>query len=334
MIDVLFLTYQDYANTGWKFYRAARDIGLKCLALKGVIHPFYYPDQTTVHPDIAKAKQHNVMPIYKVESPGIKGIADSCRVIHFTSSTLMDIDGVDLNDHPVVVQHSGREYRVLNKEINDIYNQVSDATIIQMPDLLGKGARNEHLIYFPVDTDYIQPDYTRYGAPGVVFGHLPSQPEWKGTKDILKLAREMSETHPNFIWGSPKTYDDLTGGRIWYQNLEDLKWLDVLIDTCSAEAYGHPYGEWGNTAFEAAAMGKIVITNSHNIEKYKENYGDCEFIIANTIQEVEVAVEEILLWSGEDIYQKRKRTRCWAKTNHSIQATGRRLWNHVYRTMF
>ena len=96
--------------------------------------------------------------IYHV--PELKFFVENARVVHFRDSMLIDT-GFDLTKKPVVVQHGGRSYRIAHEILNTLFNEFADAALIQMPDLLGLGAKNEHLIYYPVQTDRLKPKYNR-----------------------------------------------------------------------------------------------------------------------------------------------------------------------------
>ena len=83
--------------------------------------------------------------------------------------------------------------------------------------------------------------------------------------------------------------------------------------------------EWGITALEAAALGKIAITTFRGLEEYRKQYGDCELVVANTENELRERVEEIMSWTPEQILEKKKATRRWVETYHSFEAVGQRL---------
>jgi len=333
MLDVLFLTYNDWANTGWKFIQCARRLGLKCMGFKGNYHPYFYPEQTPIHPSMQDAvRMHEHAPMFKNHE--LKPFAENAQIIHYTSSHFIDVGLTDYFSKNIVFQHSGREYRVWHEPINELYNQIANATIIQMPDLLGLGAKNEHLIYFPVDTDFIKPNFDRIDSKKIVVGHFPSQPELKGTADIIEMIKDICREKAvadRLAWHGGFDLEEYKRIFAYYDNLAMISECDIFLDTCAEIAYGKPYGEWGNTAFEAAAMGKIVITNSLNFHHYEREYGDCELIIANTISELREKLLDVLSWPDEKIYRKKRASRMWVQSNHSFDATAHRLWKKVYR---
>jgi len=249
---------------------------------------------------------------------------DSSKVLHFIASTVLG--GVKLNGQKKVVQHGGSVYRQnandMNKEFSDV-----DATIIQCPDLLGLGAKNESLIYYPVDTDMIKP--TGNGGKKLRIGHFPSNPEVKGSDMIERLMRAMKieyEFKYDFEYvGSRETVP-------WRDNLKRMGECDIIIECLNPQQGKAVYGEWGNTALEAAALGKIVITNSLKEDIYKQEYGHCELLIANSLNAMKNHLG-LLLDGGININHKKEATRQWVVEKHSMKATAERLWNKVYKEL-
>ena len=333
MIDVLILTYNDWANTGWKLFKCAQRAGLKVLALKGAFHPFYYPEQIPSHPDIRHATKVNIkgLPMYKVPDNTfmIKRLIENSKIVHFTSSTVIDT-GVDLREKNVVINHSGRDYRFFHDTINEVYNKFVSKTVVQTPDLLGYGAKNEQLIYFPVDTEFIKPDYTEHDKLRI--GHFPSGSTSKGSDMILKVIKDLPQDKFEFYGCTDvKDYEQNTLV-MWHVNLRRMAYCDVIIDTIAPTAYQekYPYGEWGNTSMEAAALGKIVITNSQNFEVYKKTYGRCELVIANNEEDLRHSLGKILALSKEKILEKKVHTRKWVEMKHSFQHTAEKFMISVY----
>ena len=329
MIDALILTKDDWANTGWRFFKCLQHIGLSAMMFKGHCHPFCYPEQGVVHPAIAKAEGET--PVWRV--PQLREFVESAKVVHFTSSTVIDT-GADLTKKNVVINHSGYGYRANADDMNKNFNPFVDATIIQMPDLLNLGAKNEHLIYFPVDTDFIQPVYKRQ-SDRLIIGHFPSMVKHKGTDKIVELMEKLSydkNLKDRFAYyGADASTTETT---IWFEHLKRMSYCDVIIDVFNPEVYGKQYGEWGNTSFEAAAMGKLVITNSLRIEKYHEEYGACALNIANNIDELEHTLRHIISLNNDELQKDREITRRWVERKHSIPATAKRLWDKIYKDFY
>ena len=333
MIDVLMLTIDDNANTGWRTSQCLKRMGLKVLFLKGCMHPYYYPEQGVIHPTLAEVsaveRGHIKDPVLRV--PQLKPITDAAKCIHFIASRIIDT-GTDPRTKKIVMQHGGRFYRTNHEVLNELIDPYVDANIIQMPDLMGLGAKNEHLIYFSVDTDYIQPSYET-GYDKLIIGHFPSLSTEKGTDKIIRIVerfKEDNETNGKFLYDGIEKADKEVQ-TIWFNQLQRMGACDVIVDVCAETAQNKPYGEWGNTAFEAAALGKVVITNSHRVDMYEREYG-CKpsMRIANTEEEVEKNLRELIVLPKGKLFKEKQAAREWVVKKHSIESTSRRMWDKVY----
>jgi len=332
-MNVLMLTYNDWANTGYRFSRCLKHLGLNVTYFKGNLHKFNYPEQAAIHQAIAEKKPLAWFPVV-VRVPELQYLAKKADIIHFIASTLIDT-GVDLRTKKVVVQHGGTTYRLESEAVNKLFNQFADAAIIQFPTLLGYGAKNEHLVYYPVDTDYIKPkDFNTCGKGKLIIGHFPSDWTAKGTKIIIDVLEKLKKTE----YGKRFEYVGLQGLHneqiYWYENIERMRKCDVIIETIQPELRGKPFGEWGNTALEAAALGKLVITNSIRQDIYKKEYNNIPpLFIANDKEMLEQRIKEICDMPDAEIKERKMLHRDWAERYHSIPATSGRLWETVYKNL-
>ena len=322
MFDVLFLAYDDNANTGLRFWKCARHLGLNAAMFKGKRHDLGYPEQAPLHPSLSNG------PIYSspvtVLAPGIESMINHSRVIHLVASTY-PVCGVDWSKKNVIVHHGGTVYRQNPKECNDIFNQFAKKTLIQCPDLLGLGAVNENLIYYPVDTKELRPAYHIRGE-NVTVGHFPSNPV-KGTAAIETTIRRLiaEGLKINYIGSSSRVP--------WKENLERMAKCDIIIEGCNTHQNGKVYGEWGNTALEASALGCAVVTHCLSKIKYENEFGELGLVVANNTDDLALAIKNLV--SDEDYLLKVKhRCRKWAVKNHSIPATAMRLWELMWKEYF
>jgi hypothetical protein len=330
-LDVLLLDNDDWANTGYRIYRCIKGMGLNCLAFKGHPHVFKYPEQMLIHPGLNNIPSGQGGAIL-INDEDITNMMNVAKVVHFMHSNFFDT-GIDFRKKRIVFQHGGALYRNNYKEINKIYNEYADATIVQMPDLMGLGAKNEHLIYFPVDTDFIEPIYEPLLKDKIIVGHWPSMWNQKGSNeivDIIHRLHEDNEIKDRIVYIGPNSKEEQTLV-IWYDQLDNYAKCDVVIDGCAPTACGHPYGEWGNTSFEIAAFGKIVITHSMQFNVYLKEYGECPMLIANSPEEVEQRLREVFSWDAETLLSRKQEIREWVVKKHSIPATTQRLWDKVYK---
>lgn len=318
-IDVLFLCWDDNANTGYRFWQCAKYLGLNSVMFKGKAHSFGYPAQAPLHPSLTN------MPICSapitVMAPGLESLISRSNVVHLIASTY-PMSAVDFKKKNVVVQHGGTVYRQNPGACNELFNQFAKKTIIQCPDLLGLGAVNESWIYYPVDTALLKPNYETKGEKGdVVIGHFPSNADNKGTELIERVVRRLQSK------GLPIKYVGSTKKVPWPENLNRIAQCDVIIEGCNTHQDNKVYGEWANTALEAAALGCAVITHCLSKDKYELEFGELGPVIANNETELENAIVNIRPDYG-------KKCREWAVRNHSIPATANRLWDLVYKDFF
>jgi hypothetical protein len=327
MPDVLMLTQHDWANTGWRFFKCVQSLGIDVMALKGEYHRMAYPEQIPIHPCLTKKSEIE----FPLVIPELAAYAKDAKLIHFFTSRVI-VTGVDLFKKKVVMQHGGSGYRNNYEFINNYCNQFVDASIIQCPDLLGLGANNESWIYYPVDTEFIKPDYTT--GDKLVIGHFPSNPEVKGTSRIVEVVDKLRDDFDfSYIgctdgeWSTEFIRNNLL---TWTENLKRLQKCDIIIETLTPDLGGEKYGEWGNTALEAAALGKIVVTNSLSIESYEKEFGACALCIANDATALENQLRMLLSLSKQEIRNRKQETRIWAELKHSMPVTAQRIWNKVY----
>jgi hypothetical protein len=327
-IDVLFLTYDDNCNTGYRFWMCAKYLGLNAVMFKGKAHPFGYPMQAPIHPSLSN-KPVSASPTM-VPAGGIESLIHSAKVVHLIAS-FYPIAAINWKGCFVVAQHGGTVYRQHPDECNNVFEQIGVRhTIIQCPDLLGLGAKNEHWIYYPVDTVKLQPDFSRKHPDKLIIGHFPSNPEVKGTATIEKVIKELYKKYPGKF-----TYIGSTEQVSWKDNLDRMRKCDIIIEGCNVKQGNKNYGTFGNTALEAAALGCIVATHDIFTENYIKEHGiKYPLIISNNEETLYNNIESLILSKDDDILKLKKAAREWAENNHSIPVTANRLWDKVYKNFF
>lgn len=313
--DVLILCCWDSANTAYRTAECLKSLGLTVKAYKGFPHKFDYPEQLPLHPGLGR-RPLSLFPMVTI-APELKEDMENAEVVHFTHSTFVDA-GIDIGK--AVVQHGGSTYRLDPEASNRVFNQFVSFTVAQFPAVMNKGAIQEKLVYNSVDTDFIQPFFNAGRKP--VFGHFPSSPQNKGT-EVIKAV--MDKFDVEFICD--------TQTLPWEQSLERMRQCDVIIETLKPTLRDLPFGEWGNTSLEAAALGKIVITNCHSKELYQREYGDLPLHIANNSDELRDTVVNLLSMDSQEILHEKQDFRDWVETYHSIDATAERWWDQVYRDL-
>jgi len=336
MIDVLLLCVQDNANTGWKIFKCLQSLGLKVMGFKGEFHPFAYPEQLPIHPYLRMASEMDGA-AFHFNIPDFEGYFQESRVIHYMHSYFIGVKR-PLDKKRVVVQHGGAFYRVNPEMHNTLFNPIADATIIQMPDLWNLGAEKKHLIYFPVQTDTLMPNYRRANPDKIVIGHFPSRSTWKGS-DVIGSVLDRLKAEPKyadaFEYVGFRTDQDIKDNwSIWYNQIQKYRDCDIIIDNLSSIAQDREYGEWGNTAFEASALGKIVVTASIHHDLYEQEYGECALQIANDEKAFEKTIRNLLSMGPAELVDLKQKARTWVVEKHSIEATANRLWERIYKYFF
>jgi hypothetical protein len=309
----------------YRFWMCAKHLGLNAIAIKGKMHPFMYPFQAPLHPSLMNTPI-NSAPL-TVMAPGLESMIDSARVVHLFTSTY-PMCTAKWDKVPVIVQHGGTFYRQNPKEMNTFFNSMVQQTVIQCPDLLNLGAKNETLIYYPVDTNMIRPDFTKKGNKLVV-GHFPSNPEVKGTETIYNAVKDIEGIE--YMGAKP---GETWGLKPWAVNLKRFHQCDVIIETCKADQNGKPFGEFGNTALEASASGCICVSNCLRQDIYEREYGDLGLHVANNGTELRAEIIRLTAISDERLMAEKKDCYTWAVNNHSIPVTADRLWERVYSRYF
>ena len=328
---VLALCKWDWANSVHRYTECLRMLGLDVVAFKGEIHRFNYPQQLALHTGLIRAQLTNNYPIM-LSCHELKKYAEEADIVHMFASTYIDT-GVDYTQKKVIIQHSGTTFRMEPERCNQVFNQIVDYTIMQFPTLLNQGAKNEVLIYYPVDTKYLQSDYRRRNSNKLIVEHFPSAGETKGTANINVTSEELKKKY-NHRFEFELEMDEMQRNVDWYWNINRVRNCDIYIETICPMLRGKPFGAWGNSALESAALGKVVITNSmpEHQELYKQEYSDInELVIANDMQELDDRLYELSQLSDKEIQDKREKTREWVVANHSMEVTAKRLFDKVYK---
>jgi hypothetical protein len=324
-MKVLMLAVHDWANTGYRFLKCLRLLGYNVTAFKAMSHKFNYPDQIKIHGGL-KHKEYKVKPWISMVAPELKQFVQEAEVVHFIATTFIDT-GEDLTQKKVVINYGGSTYRRNPYVVSKFFNNFVDCSLIQCPDLLNLGAKNEHLIYYPVDTDFIQPVFNQIGSKLLV-GHFPSNSEVKGTKTVLDVVKN----NKNIEYVGKKSRNKRKKERInWLDNLKRMSQCDVYIETIQPVLEGKKFGEWGNTALEAASLGKIVITNTLTKDLYNKEYGKLPLLIANNKKQLKKRLNYLSSLTEGEILNLKRKTRQWAEDKHSISATAKRLYEKIYK---
>jgi len=296
-MKVLSACKYDWANFQYANAQALRSVGVDCTDLKLMPHHYNYPEQSRI------VKEFDLM----IEAQK----ADIIQIFH------TDIYVYNLLKHlnkRFFIYHTGTTYRREPEQTNKIFKDV-EITFIDSPEFYELGGTNVIYIATGIDTDKLKCISPENYIP--LFAHFPSGEAIKGTSKIVQMLAEIDPTI-NFKFD--------TNRKNWDENIRRMCECDIYIELFSPtqEINGNikKYGSFGVTAFEAAALGKIVVTNSTHHEVYTKHYGDCELMIANTETEFKNVIQQIQQMSWVQIEDKQKQTRNWLLQKHSLEATG------------
>jgi len=302
---VIFLSHQDYANYSFYKSESLKSVGVDCDAYVLKPHPFGYPKQ---------AIRSTVEEIQKeIEK------ADLIHVMH-SCGTMWDL--VKHTGKRIIVWHTGTRYREAPEKHNERWNPIVEKSIFALGEFEKLGCANPTYEGITVNTDELQLSHYNNGI--ITFGHFPSNPQVKGTQNIMRVLSELSLKYRG------RFKQNISIKRCDYvRQIRRISGCHAYIEMSSTTQGGKPYGSWGTTALECSAMGKPVITNSLWDECYKKYYGDHKLIVANSKGELKNKIEFLLSLSVKEIMEMGEQARQWVVDKHSYKATGERLIKYL-----
>lgn len=310
-MDVLIVSAgQDYANVSYTLQQSLLAVGVNAKAI--------------IKSSRRRGIRAKVIPIKK-----FKNYAKKAEIIIFMHSLFRNLGA---GDKRFFVFHGGGRYRFNPQKSNKIFNPIVEKSLIQTGDLLGLGAKNEVWLLPAVDTDLLQPVYERKSNK-IIIGHFPSSDRVKNSEGIGRVIGRIQEDfgHKFEYIFSPKVI-------LWEKQIKRVSACDIYIEACQPhlrrkrETTGpkSPYGEWGIQCLEAASLGKVVITHFLSHKRYEREYGKCSLKVANSLDEIEFHLRELLSLSDDKLLQVRKDTRQWVEKYHSYKSVGERLKEILY----
>lgn len=296
---VLNISSNDWAN--YSYYNACslRAVGVEVEGYKLMPHSFGYSEQ---HPVISKEDM-------------IKKINSGYDIIQIFNSDIMMLHYLTNHKGKVVVYHTGSGYRASHKELNQRFNPVVNKSIIALGEFENLGAKNYTYISVAVDTDKLtaRQQSETINKP-YKFLHCPSNAKVKGTDKILKMFAKA---------GMSLIIDTkiLSHEESWRR----MRNCDIYVELFNPEINGDKYGSFGTTAAEAAALGKVVVTQNLSKEVYEKYYGDCPLILAEDETDFIRKIKWLNALPEKQLLDLQQVHREWAVNKHSFHATGLKL---------
>ena len=299
---IINLSVSDWANMSYENSRAMRVVGLDAHSFKLQPHHYGYPEQSKV-----------------VDMNGLKKeiqIADVVQIFH-SSVFILNLCR-KYNKKKIYVYHTGTTYRRDKNGLNKLFNPYVIRCFTDQTEFIGAGMKGEYYFTCPVNTVRLISEIKKPDIK-LIFGHFPSNKEIKGSELILSVMQKLINKYPERIQYN-YSYDPVSHER----QIKRMNTCDIYIELFAPMHEGNLYGCFGVTALEAAALGKIVVTNHTTKHIYRRFYGiDTPFITPQTEDELYSDLENLILSDREILYEKKKQTRQWVEQYHSYQAIGK-----------
>ena len=297
-MKVLFINHVDYANLCYNLSKSLRSIGVQSESLTLKPHQFGYTEQST------RVSQSQMMEAIKNAE---------CVIIGHSFAKF--VDWIPKSKRVFVI-HTGTRYRQDSENLNAIFDKVVERTFTDSPEFMELGAKLVTYVATAIDTEKIQ--QKKNTGWRIKFAHYPSNPDVKGTSKIVRM---MSQLDADFETSNKRLHHE--------ENLQRMSKCDVYIEMFATEQNGKIYGNAGVTAWEAAAMGKPVITNFLHDYVYRKAYGELPFFIANSEIEFNLKVENLNALDRVDYKLLSDFVRNTIVERHSFEATGRYLLQYL-----
>lgn len=288
---VLNLSSNDYANCAHNNARALRSIGVDCDDYVLNQHPFGYESQSE--------------PINRAFIPVIVNSYDVVQIFH-TCPIILDwvLRG---KPNKIAVHHTGSRYREEPEYFNNLFNPLVDITFSDHCEFMELGGKNIHYLAPHVELEKVYRNNSK-----LVVGHYPSNPEVKGTNEIVLMLERFKPFYDIRI-------DDTKVNHL--ENLNRVAECNIYVELFKPELNGKRYGHYGVSAFEATALGCKVVTQNFYPKVYEDAYGiETPFILANTEEDFIKYFDDAKYWH-ESVFE----TKNDFYEVHSIEATGRRI---------
>jgi len=300
-IKVLNICDNDWANFSYENAKALKSVGVEVVCLKLKPHQFNYPEQGKV------SSIHEI----------IREIRSADYIQYFFSISLYKTIERYLRGKRLIVWYASSDFRANKEEYLRTFNPFVHKSVIALGEFSNLGAKNEHYIVGAVDTDSILPSNKEVSIPYQI-AHYPSNPEVKGTSEIITMMDKVSKKDRWSFRSSIERVD-------FESQTNRLKDCDIYIELFNTTLNGEVYGSFGITALEAAAMGKIVVTMNLSKSVYEKTYGYCPFILVHDAEEFNREMNRLINMRLDQIVELQNITRDWVVKNHSYVSTGKKI---------
>lgn len=298
-MKVLNVCYADYANYSYANACAINAAGHYAKALTMTKHDFGYDRQAVLSTEKEILEQMRE--------------SDIIQIMHTCTASLMLYKKLGVKKY-LTVYHTGTKFRQAPEHYNEVFNPIIDRGLTDQTEFMKLGIKNAAYVAVAIDTDAIVPQ--KEPAEKLILAHYPSRSQVKGTEKILKMLT------PFFDKFEIKVDANIVPHA---ENLRRMQECDIYLELFAPMQGNKEYGCFGVTAFEAAAMGKIVITQNLNKNVYENAYGDQDALFTCPMTEELFEKELEFLSTTTHIKGMQKLTREMLVTRHSYEASGERI---------
>lgn len=288
----------DWANFSFENCQAMRAVGLDAHSFKLIPHHFGYEKESTV--------------VDKITLQWEIRDADIIQIMH--SNIWMLNLCKKFRNKKLYVYHTGTTYRENSERINAAFNPFVIRAFTDQTEFIGTGMKGEYYFTSPVDIDRFS--FSEWQSDKVTFAHYPSSTSIKGSEIINRTLRRLSaELELDYKYNSTAVKHS--------EQIKRMGECDVYIELFSPYLNGKKYGCFGVTALEAAALGKVVVTNHTTAHVYNQFYKvNTPFVCPKDEAELYLCLKRICELSKNNLEIKKLETRFWMEQNHSYRATG------------
>ena len=299
---VVNLCADDWANFVYDNTGALKTLGFDVVGLKLRAHDFNYPQQLPVS-TLIKMKE------------AIKR-ADFVQL--FFNKGLYNSLAQDLKDKKIIIWYASSDFRAHKESYLKTFNPVVYKSVVALGEFWGIGAKDEVFMIGAVNTNKLIPSNYIPQKPFKA-AHYPSNPIVKGTETI------------NWLMGKiPEIQYTTSNDRVPYdEQIKRILACDIYIELFNPTINGQKYGSFGITALEAAALGKVVVTQNLSKEVYEQTYGPSPLIYCVDEKDFILKLRKLSYMTPAELHTLQRDTREWVVDHHSYFETGARLAQKV-----
>lgn len=296
-MNVGLLCSSDWAAFGMGIYKSLQAAEVNVIGYSLTRHIFSYSEQLPV-----------------ITPNLIKETYKDCDVVILIHS---DWELIEYLDNQLIINYAtGTKYRQGYHSINQKF--VAPITLIALPEFQYLAPNPKYLVG-AVEIDKPVKDL----GSKLVIGHFPSNPSVKGTDDIIRIVGDLKRTYDfDFIYSTDRVSHE--------ENLNRMNQCDIYVELLASEQGGKPYGSFGVSSLEAAALGKIVVTQSITDNGlYNDTYGVNMMNMVINEAGLRKTLSGLLNYKGEYIIGQMNLTKDMVKQHHSYKSTGLKLKSYL-----